>query len=87
MVAELVRCIRLNNDCADVCTATGRIIARLTEPDASLINAQLQACIEACRVCTEECERHADMHEHCAVCAESCRACQRACERLVGTAA
>jgi hypothetical protein len=86
-VAELVKCIRLNLDCADVCDTTGRILSRQTEPDEELIRAQLEACMQACRVCAEECEKHAEHHEHCAVCAESCRSCERACERLLGEAA
>ncbi len=87
MVKELTRCIRLNLDCADVCDTTGRIVARQTEPNEELIRAQLDACMVACRTCAAECERHADMHEHCAVCAEACRTCERACERLLSKAA
>lgn len=83
MVKELVRCIRLNLDCADVCEATGRVLARQTEPDASLLRAQLEACARACEVCGAECARHADMHEHCRVCAESCRRCAQACRRVL----
>ena len=82
-VAELRRCIRLNLDCADVCDATGRVLLRQTEPDWGLIRSQLEACAQACRVCGEECERHAGHHEHCRVCAESCRRCAQACEELL----
>ena len=32
-VLELVRCVRLNLDCADVCDATARVVTRQTEPD------------------------------------------------------
>jgi hypothetical protein len=85
-VKDLVRCIRLNLDCADVCESTGRLLGRMTEPDAGLLQAQLQACLEACRVCGAECEKHASMHEHCRVCAEACRACADACERLTAAA-
>ena len=35
-VAELVKCIRLCLDCADVCTATVRVISRQTEYDANV---------------------------------------------------
>lgn len=83
MVDELVRCIRLNLDCADVCAATGRLLSRQTMPEWQLLRAQLQACALACRLCGEECERHAPMHEHCRVCAEMCRQCETACERLL----
>ncbi len=35
-IVELVKCIRLCLDCADVCTATVRVISRQTEYDANL---------------------------------------------------
>ena len=82
-VAELTRCIRLNLDCADICAATGAIATRQTAADASLAVMMLEACAEACRRCGEECELHADHHEHCAVCAEACRRCERACTEAV----
>ena len=72
-VAELVRCIRLNLDCAAVCWATGRLI-RQTAFDPQLARHMLEACVVACRRCAEECERHAGHHEHCRVCADACRA-------------
>ena len=79
-VAELKRCIRLNLDCADICEATGKIASRQTEPQVDFLRTMIQACAEACRQCGEECERHADHHEHCRVCAEACRRCEQACE-------
>jgi hypothetical protein len=82
-VQQLVRCIRLNLDCADICDTTGRVLSRQTEPEPALLRAQLQACAEACRACGVECERHAGHHEHCRVCAESCRRCEAACNRLL----
>ena len=82
-VADLVKCVRLNLDCADVCAATLRVVSRQTEYDANLTRAQLQACITACRSCGDECERHAGMHEHWRVCAEACRRCEQACQELL----
>jgi ferredoxin len=32
-LAEMVKCIRLCLDCADVCTATARVISRLADDD------------------------------------------------------
>jgi hypothetical protein len=78
-VAQLIRCIRLNLDCADVCETAGRIASRQTEPQSEVTRAILGACAEACRRCAEECERHAAHHEHCRVCAEECRRCEQAC--------
>jgi hypothetical protein len=79
-VQDLVRCIRLNLHCADLCDTTGRLISRQESPE--LARAILQACVLACRLCAEECGRHADM-EHCRVCAEACLECQQACERVL----
>jgi hypothetical protein len=85
-VGELVRCIRLNLDCFDTCVTTGNILSRQTEPEWSLVRAQLEACATACRICAEECERHAGHHEHCRVCAGSCRRCEEACRSLLRAA-
>jgi hypothetical protein len=82
-VQQLVRCIRLNLDCFDACVTTGNQLSRQTEPEWSLLRKQLEACAEACRVCAEECGRHAQHHEHCRVCADSCRRCEEACNRLL----
>jgi hypothetical protein len=82
-VADLRACIALDVDCADVCTATARILARRGRDDQFLIQRQLQACVRACSTCADECERHAGHHEHCAVCAEACRACAQACSVIL----
>jgi hypothetical protein len=82
-VQELRKCIRLNLDCADICAATSRVLTRQTEYDAPLSKSQLESCRQACATCAEECERHADMHEHCRLCAEECRGCEAACSRLL----
>jgi len=82
---ELVRCIRLNLDCADACEAAGRIVTRQTTPDLVVVRATVEACAATCRVCGEECERHAAHHEHCRVCAAACRRCEQACNELLAT--
>ena len=82
-VTELVRCIRLNQDCADLCSAGGRVVNRQTEYDANVTRAAVEACAAACHACGDECERHASMHEHCRVCAEACRSCEEACRDLL----
>lgn len=83
-VTELVKCIRLNADCADICFTTGRVVSRQTEYDANLTRAIVEACLQACRSCGDECERHGEQGmDHCRVCAEACRRCERACEGLL----
>lgn len=81
MVQELVQCIRLNMDCADVCTATGAVSTRRSGSNEQVIRAMLDACATACRLCAEECERHANDHEHCRICATACRGCEDACNK------
>ena len=84
-VASLARCIRLDQQCADICDAAARVLSRPSGLDKA-VQALLEACIEAADCCAEECERHAEMHEHCRLCADACRRCAEACESLLGTA-
>lgn len=80
-VAMLRRCIRLDQDCADICITTGRILSRLHQPDPRIIGRQLHSCLLVCELCAEECAKHP--HEHCRVCAEACRACAKACQDAI----
>jgi uncharacterized membrane protein len=82
-ITDLVKVIRLDLDCADVCTATVRVISRQTDYDANLTRSLLETCATSCKSCGDECERHAAMHEHCRVCAEACRRCEQACRQLL----
>ena len=81
-VRAMVRCIRLDLDCADVCLTTGRMLSRQTEPDMSVVARQLEACIAACRSCGAECDKHAPHMAHCQACAAACHNCEQACQRL-----
>lgn len=82
-VADLRRCIRTDLDCADLCSAAARIVARQTAGDSSMLSSLLTSVIEACERCAEECEAHADHHEHCRGCALAARRCARACQVLL----
>jgi hypothetical protein len=82
-VSEMLRVIRLCQDCADECDATGRIVTRQTMPDLRLMRAMLEACATACAACAAECDLHAAHHEHCRLCAEECRRCKQACDVLL----
>lgn len=84
-IQNLIRCIRYNQDCADICASTSSIVSRQTEPSVDIVSSQLNACITACKVCGDECEKHASKHEHCRICAESCHRCASACDRLLST--
>lgn len=84
---NLIRCIRRCQDCADACAAAGRIVTRQTELDTRVVRAAIEACATTCRVCGDECDRHAAHHEHCRICAEVCRRCEQACRDLVAVLA
>ena len=50
-VTEMVTCIRLCLDCADICTATARVTSRQTDYDANVNRPLLEACAAICRSC------------------------------------
>ena len=83
MVQQLVQCIRYDLDCADLCAAAGAIASRRAGSNEETICRVLEACATACRLCGDECESHAKMHEHCRVCAEACRRCEKSCREAV----
>jgi uncharacterized membrane protein len=72
-VAALRRCIRLNLDCADLCSAAVRVLSRHAGGESVVVGATLEAAAQAARACAEECRRHAPMHEHCRICADACQ--------------
>jgi hypothetical protein len=83
-ISQLIACIRLNLDCAEVCAATGAILSRANKAGGrQLMEAQLTTCIAFCRACASECNRHGDMHKHCRVCADTCLACATACDEML----
>ncbi len=84
-VNQLSRCIRLNLDCAEICTVTGNLLIRQADPQPAVIRSMLQACMVACRACADECDRHASKHPHCRICAEACRQCEKTVARILPT--
>jgi hypothetical protein len=82
-VSELTECIRRCLDCAAICEATARVIARRTASKPELQRRQLEACIASCELCAEACGAHAQSHEHCRLCRDSCRACAVMCRDLL----
>jgi uncharacterized membrane protein len=82
-VTDMVKCIRLCLNCADVCTTTIAVTSRQAEYDANVAKPLLEACAAICQSCGDECERHAQMHEHCRICEQACRRCEQACRELL----
>jgi hypothetical protein len=83
MLAELAACIGNDLDCADICSTTGKVLSRHTVYNPIVTHTLLEACRAACKACADECEKHADMHDHCQLCAEACRRCEQACVTLL----
>jgi len=79
----LRRCIRLDQDCADICLATGKVLSRQQLADVRVVRSLLEACLCACAAAGDECAHHASHHEHCRICTESCRRCARACRDAI----
>lgn len=79
-VKKMVKCIRLDRDCAKICMVTASFIASRSEHAQHII----KECEELCRKCGEECAKH-DM-DHCQQCADACRECEEACRSFSGVA-
>ncbi len=77
-VEKMVRCIRLDRDCAAICRLAAEAMVRGSEFAARIC----ALCAEICDACGEECAKHADHHDHCRVCAEACRRCADECRRM-----
>ncbi|MGA4787920.1 MULTISPECIES: four-helix bundle copper-binding protein [Nocardia] len=81
-VAALRQCIREDLDCADICGATARVLARRTAFVPFVAAALVRACAAACASCAEECASHTGM-THCEQCAQACHRCERACQDVL----
>jgi hypothetical protein len=75
-VQEMVRCIALDTDCAQICQLAIAFMSGGSDHAPSVC----RVCAEICEACGEECARH-DM-DHCQQCAEACRRCAQECRRM-----
>lgn len=86
-VAQLRECMRAEQDCAVISSATAAVLARLSFPVPGDGRAVLLPLLESCRAaaaaCREACERHAEAYEHCGAAAEASERCERACAALL----
>lgn len=82
-IAELVKCIRTDLDCADMCDATVKVLTRQTAYDLVVIRSVVSACLTTIIACAEECERHAAHHKHCEISGQVCRRAELACRDLL----
>jgi hypothetical protein len=72
-ITSMAACIKLDRDCADICTQAARLLQR----ESDIAHQYLVICEEICRTCGEECKKY--HHDHCQKCAEACLTCAEAC--------
>lgn len=72
----MVRCIKLDMDCAQICRLAASYMARGSEFAQMLC----RLCADLCQTCAEECAKH--QMAHCQRCAQVCRRCADECSRM-----
>lgn len=77
-----IKCVRLDNDCADLCTVAARILARQTGYDAPTTMAVIEATRTVLRASADACEEFKDT-PYFALSAKACRETERLLEQLV----
>ena len=75
--------IRADQDCADVCAVTARVLARRTAADPNVLRSLVEACRVACRRSVDASRGHTDRSDHCRVCTDACRRAEMACAELL----
>jgi hypothetical protein len=76
-------CIRLCQDCADLCALSARWMSRLS-PSTELL---CRSCADMCDRCAGVCEQHSPHHPLCGECAVECRRCAAACREMAAAMA
>lgn len=71
-------CALINLDCADICEATIKALARRSPHHGDFC----AICEHLCRACASECAKHDT--EHCRRCKEACIRCAAACSQHAG---
>src|SRR3954447_7168909 len=74
---DMVQCITLCLDSADICDAAVNIALRQTGSHDQILRETFELCARACDASAAECEKHD--HEHCKLCAQMCRECAEDC--------
>ncbi len=73
-VKMMAKCIKTDIICAEICSATLKLVAM----DASLAKEMVKLCQKSCKECGDDCAKHD--HQHCKDCAEACKKCEEACK-------
>ena len=72
---NMVECAMICLDCADVCAATLKVMARHSAHHGDFA----KLCAHICRASATECRKHG--HEHCKQCAAACEKCADECDK------
>lgn len=73
---DMTQCIRLNIECAAICSATAKLMCMESEQAVALA----KLCAELCKKCERECSGHTT--QHCIDCAKACHTCASICTAL-----
>lgn len=76
-VKMMTDCIRLDRECAEVCSFT-----ILMFHNNKFVDKYLELCETVCKACAEECGKFSE--DHCKQCAEKCRECAEKCAEFRG---
>ena len=63
---------KINELKPSLAAVAARLAIRRTGANDTLLAEVLAVCATACHLCGEECQRHAEMQDHCRLCAEAC---------------
>lgn len=73
-VKMMVKCIRLDRACAEICSTLNQLMISGFEDVEDLV----KYCAKICHMCADECSKHDA--KHCQDCAEACRQCAEECK-------
>jgi len=76
-IKMMVDCIRTDRACAEICSATAKLLAS----NYADVQGMVEYSRDICEKCAAECAKHD--HQHCQDCAEACRKCAAACEEFL----
>ncbi len=78
-VQSRVNCIKILNDCAEICAQAVQFMSR----NSSYAKALCKLCADICDACAQECGMHND--SHCPQCAQICRQCAQECRTMANS--
>lgn len=80
-VAKMADCIRLDNDCAEICWTAAAYMSRGSQFSQEIC----RICADICEACGKECRKH--KMDYCQRCADECERCAEECRQMAGAAA